>query len=75
MEIDRPLDLLNECKGKKIVVLLKDGQEIAGTLLAFDLYINLALENAEVISNIDTISTKEILFIKGDNIISVEPKK
>jgi small nuclear ribonucleoprotein (snRNP)-like protein len=75
-KIDRPLDLLDECKRQKIEVLLKDGQEIVGNLLAFDLYINLVLENAEMVSNIDdTLSKKEILFIKGDNIVSVEPKK
>ncbi|MCK5345234.1 MAG: RNA-binding protein, partial [Candidatus Heimdallarchaeota archaeon] len=38
--IDRPLDLLNSAKGKEILVQLKTGKQYVGTLLAFDIHVN-----------------------------------
>ena len=39
--IERPLDLLNNAKGKEVLVYLKGDKQFAGTLLAFDIHINL----------------------------------
>ena len=43
--IERPLDLLNNSKGKEILVHLKGDKQFVGTLLAFDIHINLVLDN------------------------------
>ena len=45
--IERPLDLLNQSKGKEILVQLKNDKQIVGTLLAFDIHINVVLDNAK----------------------------
>ena len=38
--IERPLDLLNVSKGKEILVHLKNDKQFSGTLLAFDIHVN-----------------------------------
>jgi len=63
----RPLDLLNNCKGKKVEVLTKDNKKIKGTLLSFDMYINLVLKNAELLDE-EFHEIKENIFIKGDDV-------
>lgn len=58
--IERPLDFLNQCKGKQILVKLNNGRDVSGTLLAFDIHINLVME-----------TNKELGFIRGDNVVFV----
>ena len=43
----RPLDLLDKAKGKRVILKLKNGSEITGVLQAFDLHLNIWLEEAE----------------------------
>ncbi len=47
--IERPLDLLNNSKGKEVLVHLKGDKQFVGTLLAFDIHINLVLDNIKEI--------------------------
>ena len=42
--IERPLDVLNNSKGKEVLVQLKNSRQMVGTLLAFDIHINIVLE-------------------------------
>ena len=72
-EDSRPLDALNQSKGKRVIISLKDGDQITGVLKAFDLHINLWLENAEKINNDKTTKLGTIV-IRGDNILYVSPE-
>ena len=45
--IERPLDVLNQSKGKEVIVQLKGDKQYVGTLLAFDIHINVVLDNAK----------------------------
>ncbi|MCD6398569.1 MAG: hypothetical protein J7L08_01490 [Candidatus Aenigmarchaeota archaeon] len=72
-EDSRPLDALNQSKGKRVIISLKDGDQITGVLKAFDLHINLWLENAEKINNDKTTKLGTIV-IRGDNILFVSPE-
>jgi len=72
-KIERPLDLLNASKGKEIIVNLKNGKQLVGTLLAFDLYINVVLDNAKEIVDNETKRNLGITFVRGDTIIFVSP--
>ena len=49
--IERPLDLLNNSKGKEVLVHLKGDKQVVGTLLAFDIHINLVLDNIKEMQN------------------------
>ena len=72
-KIERPLDLLNASKGKEIIIDLKNGQQLVGTLLAFDLYINVVLDNAKEMVDNETKRNLGITFVRGDTIIFVSP--
>jgi len=71
--IERPLDLLNASKGKEILVQLKGGRQIVGTLLAFDIHINLVLDNAKEIENNEQKRNYGLTFLRGDTIIFISP--
>lgn len=59
-QIERPLDLLNKLKGRKVLVKVKDeSKSIEGELIAFDIHINIVLLR------------KELQFIRGERIISI----
>jgi len=71
--IERPLDLLNSAKGKEILVQLKTGKQFVGTLLAFDIHINVVLENAKEIENGEQTKSYGLTFLRGDTIIFISP--
>ena len=71
--IERPLDLLNSAKGKEILVQLKNGKQLVGTLLAFDIHINVVLDNAKEIENNEQARNYGVTFLRGDTIIFISP--
>jgi small nuclear ribonucleoprotein len=71
--IERPLDLLNVSKGKEILVQLKTGKQLVGTLLAFDIHINVVLDNAKEIENSEQTKSYGLVFLRGDTIIFISP--
>ncbi len=71
--IERPLDLLNQSKGKEILVQLKGDKQFVGTLLAFDMHINVALDNAKEVQNGEVRKNIGLTFLRGDTIIYISP--
>ncbi len=71
--IDRPLDVLNTSKGKEILVQLKSGKEFVGTLLAFDIHINVVLDNAKELEDGEQKKSYGLTFIRGDTIVFISP--
>ena len=47
MEASRPLDALNKARDKKVIVELKNNKQYIGKLKAFDIHINVVLEDAD----------------------------
>ena len=74
MESDRPLDALNNSRGKKVLVELKNGKQFAGTLRAFDIHINTVLEDAQELENNEVKRRIGKLFLRGDTIILISPE-
>ena len=72
--MERPIDVLNNAKGKRVLVKLKKGVEISGILQALDLHLNMWLEDADQIAENDKIKLGTIL-VRGDNIIYVSPER
>jgi small nuclear ribonucleoprotein len=72
--VERPIDVLNNAKGKRVLIKLKKGTEISGILQAMDLHLNMWLEQAEQISD-DKKTKLGTLLVRGDNIIYVSPEK
>ncbi len=73
--IERPLDLLNESKGKEIMIELKDGKQLVGTLLAFDIHINLVVDGTKEIVNNELKRSLGLSFVRGNTILWVSPAK
>ena len=71
--IDRPLDVLNTSKGKEILVQLKSGKEFVGTLLAFDIHINVVLDNAKELEDGEQKKSYGLTFLRGDTIVFISP--
>ncbi len=71
--IERPLDLLNNSKGQEVLVSLKGNQQFVGTLLAFDIHINLVLDNVKEMENNEIKRNLGLTFLRGDTIIFISP--
>ena len=71
--IERPLDLLNNSKGKEVLVNLKGDKQFVGTLLAFDIHINLVLDNVKEMENNEIKRNLGLGFLRGDTIIFISP--
>ncbi len=71
--IERPLDLLNQAKGKEVLIQLKGDKQIVGTLLAFDIHINVVLSNTRELENGDMKRNIGMVFIRGDTIVYISP--
>ena len=71
--IERPLDLLNNAKNKEVLVHLKGDKQFVGTLLAFDIHINLVLDNTKEMQDNEIKRNIGLTFLRGDTIIFISP--
>ena len=71
--IERPLDLLNQSKGKEILVQLKSDRQLVGTLLAFDIHINVVLDSAKEMQGNEIKRNIGLTFLRGDTIVFISP--
>ncbi len=69
---DRPIDALDQAKGKKIFAKLKTGEEITGILRALDLHLNLWIDEAEIKGKDNKMRLGTIL-VRGDTIVYASP--
>jgi small nuclear ribonucleoprotein (snRNP)-like protein len=69
----RPLDALNQARGKKVVVELKNGRSLTGNLRAFDIHINVVLGEAEEVVDGAVTRKLDVVFIRGDTIVLIAP--
>lgn len=71
--IERPLDLLNMSKGKEVIVQLKNDKQMVGTLMAFDIHINVVLDNTKEMHDGQVKKSVGLTFLRGDTIIFISP--
>lgn len=69
---DRPIDALDRAKGKKVLIKLKNGEEITGILKALDLHLNVWLEEAEITKSENKVRMGTVL-VRGDTIVYASP--
>lgn len=74
----RPLDALNEAKGKRVLVELKEdasNQRFVGELKAFDIHINTILNDTVELDQKGNKKRKiGKVFIRGDTIVMISPQ-
>lgn len=73
MTESRPLDLLNRSRDKKIIVELKNGRQYIGALKAFDIHINVVLDDTEERYEGEVKRKLGTTFIRGDTIVMISP--
>ncbi|NCN98757.1 small nuclear ribonucleoprotein [Candidatus Pacearchaeota archaeon CG10_big_fil_rev_8_21_14_0_10_35_219] len=71
--IERPLDLLNVSKGKEVLIQLKNEKQFVGTLMAFDIHINIVLDNTKEMKDGEVKKNLGLTFLRGDTIIFISP--
>ena len=69
----RPLDTLNNSRDKKVMLELKNGKQILGKLKAFDIHINIVLDDAEEHKDGQALRKLGTVFIRGDTITILSP--
>lgn len=69
----QPLDVLDRAKGDRVIAKLKNGSTVTGTLKAFDLHLNMWLEDASMDGE-DGKTDYGKLLVRGDNVIIVSPE-
>ena len=72
-ENSRPLDALNASRNKTVMVDLKNGYRYVGKLRAFDIHINVVLEDAEEYHNGEVKRKLGTVFVRGDTITILSP--
>jgi small nuclear ribonucleoprotein len=70
---NRPFDLLNESLGKEVLVILKGNSQMRGKLKAFDIHMNLVLEEASQLVDGEMKTKYGKIIIRGDSVIMVSP--
>lgn len=71
-----PLELVDKCIGSKIHILMKSDKEFVGTLVGFDDYVNVVLEDVLEYSRVGTeLESKhlDIILLNGTNITMLIP--
>lgn len=66
--------MLNESRGKNVLVETKNGKQFIGKLKAFDIHINIVLEDTEERENGEMKRKLGQVFLRGDTIIFVSPQ-
>lgn len=70
---NRPFDLLNEAIEKEVLVVLKGNNQVRGTLKAFDVHMNLHLENASQIVDGEIRTKYGKVMVRGDSVVMISP--
>ncbi|KAF4310321.1 RNA-binding protein lsm5 [Botryosphaeria dothidea] len=68
-----PLELIDKCVGSKIWVVMKGDKEFSGTLLGFDDYVNMVLEDVTEFDYQGNQTKLSKILLNGNNICMVPP--
>ncbi|MAF35090.1 small nuclear ribonucleoprotein [Candidatus Woesearchaeota archaeon] len=69
----RPLDALAKARDKKVIVETKAGKQYLGTLRAFDIHINVVLDETEEREGGEVKRKLGNVFLRGDTIVLISP--
>lgn len=70
---DMATKLLEESLGKIVLVKLKGGKSLRGSLISFDQHMNLLLENAEEVTDSEKPQKLGTIVVRGDNVTIISP--
>lgn len=73
MSAEMAIKVLETSVGKVVLIKLKGGKVIRGSLQGFDQHMNLSLEKAEEVSTDGKSNSLGTVIVRGDNIIMISP--
>lgn len=73
MSADMAIKVLDESLGKTVLIKLKGGKVIRGTLQGFDQHMNLTLEQSEEIFEDGKNNSLGTIIVRGDNVVIISP--
>ncbi len=65
--------VLERSIGKTVLIKLRGGRTLRGTLEGFDQHVNLVLKDTEEISNPENVEVIGTIVLRGDNVIMISP--
>lgn len=71
-----PLELVDKCIGSRIWIIMKNDKEIVGTLLGFDDFVNMVIEDVTEFENTPEgrrITKLDQILLNGNNITMLVP--
>lgn len=66
-------EVLERNLGKTVLIKLRGGRTMRGTLEGFDQHVNLVLKDAENISDPENVESIGTIILRGDNVIMISP--
>ena len=73
MSVDMAVKVLDESLGRVVLIKMKGGKVIRGTLLGFDQHMNLLLEESEEIIEEGKTNNLGTIVVRGDNVVIISP--
>lgn len=73
LSVDMAVKVLDESLGRVMLIKLKGGKVIRGTLLGFDQHMNLLLEKSEELLDEGKTNSLGTIVVRGDNVVIISP--
>ncbi len=67
------VQILEDSLGKTVLIRLRGGKSIRGKLRGFDQHLNLVLEKAEDVTDMEKIEELGLIIVRGDNVVMISP--
>ncbi|MEM4297237.1 MAG: LSm family protein [Nitrososphaerota archaeon] len=75
MATDLAIKVLDESLGKVVLIKLKGGKVIRGSLKGFDQHMNLLLDDSEEVLEEGKTNHLGTIIVRGDNVVMISPPK
>jgi len=73
LSVDMAVKVLDESLGRVVLIKMKGGKVIRGTLQGFDQHMNLLLEEAEELIDEGKTTSLGTIVVRGDNVVIISP--
>ena len=67
------VQILEDSLGKTVLIRLRGGKSIRGKLRGFDQHLNLVLEKAEDVTDMENVEELGLIIVRGDNVVMISP--
>ena len=73
MSVDMAVKVLDESINQVVLIKLKGGKTLRGSLLGFDQHMNLLLDSSEEIPVEGDSNSLGTIVVRGDNVVMISP--